>query len=172
MGQKNVLAFLAFFVVLNVFSQEWKTHRNAMLECRADFLGEPTITTKKEQSEVGELDVQMLSYSCKDQTYMSVIKTNYPKGTLIKPKTVLDKAVKGATSSVNGKLIQDKGDVFNGYPVRKIKIEAKGIALFINIYAVEESIYITQVVCAKDNEDLLLIEKFLNSFDIIKVNKD
>lgn len=172
MSFRNLISFLALFLTLNLFAQDWKIHRNSELEFRADFLGEPKTTIQKVPTAVGELDMHMVSLQGDDNTFMSIIRTNYPEGSLTDVKTALDGAVNGAVNNVSGKLISDKEDVFNGYPGRKIKIHSQGMYLFMNVYLVEDSMYIAQVVCLEGSEESPLINKFLNSFDIIKVKKD
>lgn len=172
MSFRNIISFLALFFTLNLFAQDWKIHRNSELEFRADFLGEPKTTIQKVPTAVGELDMHMVSLQGDDNTFMSIIRTNYPEGSLTDVKTALDGAVNGAVNNVSGKLISDNEDVFNGYPGRKIKIHSQGMYLFMNVYLVEDSMYIAQVVCLEGSEDSPLINKFLNSFDIIKVKKD
>jgi len=172
MSFRNIISFLALFLTLNLFAQDWKIHRNSELEFRADFLGEPKTTIQKVPTAVGELDMHMVSLQGDDNTFMSIIRTNYPEGSLTDVKTALDGAVNGAVNNVSGKLISDKEDIFNGYPGRKIKIHSQGMYLFMNVYLVEDSMYIAQVVCLEGSEESPLINKFLNSFDIIKVKKD
>lgn len=169
---RYVISFLALLLSLNLFAQDWKIHRNTELEFRVEFLGEPTATIQKVPTAVGELDMHMVSHSSEDNVYMSIIRTDYPEGSITDTKKALDGAVNGAVNNVKGELISENEDVFNGFPGRKIKIHAQGMYLFMNAYIVEDSMYIAQVVCLEGSEKNPLIDKFLNSFDIIKVKKD
>jgi hypothetical protein len=172
MNPRNIIAFLALLLSLNLFAQDWKVHRNSELEFRAEYLGEPKTTIQKVPTDVGVLDMHMVSHQADDSTYMSIIRTDYPEGSVTDTKVALDGAVNGAVNNVRGKLIFDNEDIYNGFPGRKIKIHAQGMYLFMNAYLVNDTMYIAQVVCIEGSEDSPLIDKFLNSFDIIKVKKD
>jgi len=92
----------------------------------------------------------------------------YPKADTDYNSTVLDGAVEGAIKNVQGKLVFDNKIKYNGYPGRNIKIEINGGFIYINAYLVENSMYITQVICLTANDGNTDIERFLNSFEIIK----
>jgi hypothetical protein len=111
-----------------------------------------------------------------DNVVYSTIKSDYPEEQFIDADdkyntTVLDGAVKGAVSNVNGTLIFDKKITFNGYPGRDVKIEIQGGFIYIRVVLVTNSMYISQVICTPENDNNSKIERFLDGFEIIKVKQ-
>lgn len=168
----RISLIVLLFVSLSISAQNWTTHRNTDLAFRAEFLGEPKSSVQKVPTDIGDIDMHMTSDDTAEGIYMSIIRSDYPEGTMTNTKTALDGAVNGATTNVKGTLVFDKEDRFNGFPGRKIKIKAQGMFLYMNVYLVDDSMYVAQVVCVDDKDNDPLIDKFLNSFDIIRVKKD
>jgi hypothetical protein len=159
-----------------VHSQDWTKYKAEDLAFVAYYPKEPERTVQKVSTEVGELDMHMIMYapdSGDDNAAYSVIRSDYPEDQFTDAddeynNTVLDGAVEGAVSNVQGKLVFDNKVKFNGYPGRSIKIEINGGFIYINAYLVVNSMFITQVICLTANDGNTAIERFLNSFEIIK----
>ncbi|QHI35038.1 hypothetical protein IMCC3317_03840 [Kordia antarctica] len=166
--------FLLSFGAVN--AQDWEKYKAEDLSFIAYYPQEPKRTVQKVSTAVGELDMHMIMHaptSGDDNAVYSVIRSDYPKSQFTNADdeynaTVLDGAVEGAVSNVKGKLEFDNKVKFNGYPGRSIKIEIQGGFIYINAYLVENSMFITQVICLTSNDGNKSIDRFLNSFEIIK----
>ena len=169
-----VLLFLSF----NLSAQEWEVYKNESLQIRANFPDTPEKTVQKVDTAVGTLDMHMVMYapeSGDDNAVYSIIRSDYPEEQFKDAddeynSNVLDGAVNGAVSNVQGTLIFDKKVNFNGFPSRNIKIEMSGGYIYINAILVYNSMYITQVICLQENDNNPSIKRFQDSFDIIEVN--
>lgn len=166
-----------FFLSFNaVNAQNWEKYKAEDLAFIAYYPSEPNRTVQKVNTAVGELDMHMIMYaptSGDDNAVYSVIRSDYPKEQFKNADadynaSVLDGAVKGAVSNVNGTLVYDNKVTFNGYPGRSIKISIQGGFIYINAYLVENSMFITQVICLVDKDENKSIKRFLDSFEIIK----
>ena len=175
---------LILFTLCILFSplaiaQDWQKYKSEDLAFIANFPEEPTRTVQQIDTAVGKLDMHMIMYSPEgndDNAVYSVIRSDYPESQFEDAddeyiKTVLDGAVEGAVNNVNGKLVFDNSITFNGYPGRNVKIEIQGGYIYIRTYLVENTMYITQVICITDNDKNTSIERFLKSFEIIKVKQ-
>jgi hypothetical protein len=170
-----VLAFLVSVTILQ--AQEWEIYKNEALEFRAAYPDTPDKTVQKVATAVGELDMHMIMYTATsgdDNAIYSVIRSDYPKD-LFKGADaemftkILDGAVEGARSNLDGTLIFNKRVTFNGFPGRNIKIEITGAYVYMNTILVYNTMFITQVICYIEKDNNASIQKFLNSFDIIKI---
>ena len=166
--------FLLSFGALH--AQDWTKYKAEDLAFVAYYPKEPKRTVQKVSTAVGELDMHMIMHAPtegdKNAVY-SVIRSDYPEEQFTNAddeynSTVLDGAVDGAVKNVDGKLVFDNKVKYNGYPGRSIKIEINGGFIYINAYLVENSMFITQVICLTANDGNKAIERFLNSFEIIK----
>jgi hypothetical protein len=159
-----------------VHAQDWTKYKAEDLAFVAYYPKEPERTVEKVSTTVGELDMHMIMYapdSDDDNAVYSVVRTDYPEDQFTDAddeynNTVLDGVVEGAVSNVQGKFVFDNKVKFNGYPGRSIKIEINGGFVYINAYLVNNSMFITQVICLTANDGNTAIERFLNSFEIIK----
>lgn len=88
-----------------------------------------------------------------------------------KIKSILDGAVNGAVNNVQGTLESDENINLNGYPGRKIKINAPGMELFMNAYLVDNVMYVNQVIAEEGKVNTKNLNYFLDSFDIINVKQ-
>lgn len=175
---KNAFLLIAvFFLSISaVHAQDWEKYKAEDLGFVAYYPSEPKRTVQKINTAVGELDMHMIMYaptSSDDNAVYSVIRSDYPKEQFKNAddeynKTVLDGAVKGAVSNVKGFLNFDHPVKFNGYPGRSIKIQMEGGFIYINAFLVENSMFITQVICLEDKDHNDSIFRFLNSFELIK----
>lgn len=166
--------FFLSFGALN--AQDWEKYKAEDLSFVAYYPKAPTRTVQKVSTAVGELDMHMIMYaptSGDENAVYSVIRSDYPEDQFKDADdeynaTVLDGAVQGAVSNVKGTLEFDNKVKFNGYPGRSIKISIQGGFIYINAYLVENSMFIAQVICLTANDGNPDIERFLNSFEIIK----
>ncbi|AXG71221.1 hypothetical protein KORDIASMS9_03477 [Kordia sp. SMS9] len=166
-----------FLLSINaVNAQDWEKYKAEDLEFVAYYPAEPKRTVQKVSTAVGELDMHMIMYaptSGDDNAVYSVIRSDYPEEQFKNADddynaSVLDGAVKGAVSNVKGFLNFDHPVKFNGYPGRSIKIQMEGGFIYINAYLVENSMFITQVICTADKDHNDSIYRFLKSFELIK----
>ncbi|WP_412985110.1 hypothetical protein [Pontimicrobium sp. IMCC45349] len=172
-----VFSLFTFIVV----AQEWQKFKSETFEFTADYPGEPKYSTQEIPTGVGNLTMHMFMLSelppeSKNAVY-SVIRSDYPEDMFEEPeegyiKTVLDGAVNGAVTNVNGRLLIDNSITFNGYPGRSIKIAIEGAYIYIRCYLVKNIMYISQVVTLDVHEDNADIDKFHDSFELIKVKHD
>lgn len=168
---------VVFFLSLGAINaQNWEKYKSEELEFIAYYPQEPKRTVQKVSTAVGELDMHMIMYapeSGDDNAVYSVIRSDYPEEQFKDADDeynakVLDGAVEGAVSNVNGFLVFDHEVKFNGYPGRSIKIRIQGGLIYINAYLVNNAMFITQVICLEDKDSNESIYRFLNSFELIK----
>ena len=172
----SIFLFISAFTVT---AQEWEKYKSEDLAFVAEFPGTPERTVQQLQTAVGELDMHMVAYSSSttgDNVYYGVIRSDYPEEQFSdiseeKVKSVLDGAVNGAVTNVNGTLESDENITLNGYPGRKIKITTTGIELFMNAYLVDNVMYVTQVIAMEGSLNSKNLNKFLDAFDIINVKQ-
>lgn len=159
-----------------VSAQNWEKYKAEDLAFVAYYPNTPERTVQKVSTAVGELDMHMIMYSPTsgdENAVYSVIRSDYPEEQFKDADedynaSVLDGAVNGAVTNVQGKLVYDNVVKFNGYPGRSFKISMQGGFIYINAYLVENSMFITQVICLTNNDKNDSIERFLNSFELIK----
>lgn len=175
--KKKYFLITVFLLILNtVNAQDWEKYKAEDLTFIAYYPDTPKRTVQKVNTAVGKLDMHMIMYksvSGDDNVVYSVIRSDYPKENFKNAdakynKSVLDGAVNGAVTNVNGKLIFDNKVKFNGYPGRSIKIEIQGAFLYMNAYLVENSMFISQVICLTHKDGNSNIKRFLDSFELIK----
>lgn len=176
--KKIILLLTVCFLALNTISaQDWTKYKSEDLAFVAWYPDSPEKTVQKVQTAVGELDMHMIMYAPTEDdenAVYSVIRSDYPEDQFKDADDeynagVLDGAVKGAVSNVKGTLVFDNKVKLNGYPGRSIKIQIDGGYIYINAYLVENTMYITQVICLVENDNNDEIDRFLNAFDILKV---
>lgn len=175
--KKQYFLITVFLLLLNtVNAQDWEKYKAADLMFIAYYPGTPKRTVQKVNTTIGKLDMHMIMYkstSENDNLVYTVIRSDYPADNFIGADTtynnsVLDGSVNGAVTNVNGELIFDNKVKFNGYPGRSIKIEIQGAFLYMKIYLVDNSMFVSQVICLKDKDGNSSIKRFLDSFEIIK----
>jgi len=174
--KKLLLLLTLFSVTFNTLTaQNWEKYKAEDLDLVAYFPDEPTRSVQKVNTAVGELDMHMIMYTSEtnDNMVYSVIRSDYPKAQFVNSdqnhKTkVLDGAVDGAVKNVQGEIVFHNKVTFNGYPGRNVKIAIDGAYLYINAYLIENSMYITQVICVNTKDKNSSINRFLNSFEVIK----
>ncbi|SHH58756.1 hypothetical protein DFQ05_0872 [Winogradskyella wandonensis] len=196
--KKILLIALIFSASINGFSQDagqhgeesnssavvtnvpngWVKYKSEELAVTAIFPATPKESVQKVQTAVGSLDMHMVMYaplmSGDDNAVYSLIRSDYPEEQFKdadqeKQSSILDGAVEGAVTNVNGTKLSDKKIKLNGYPGRSIKIQTESGYIYINAYLVENVMFITQVITMPSNDGNKSIRRFMDSFDILKV---
>ncbi|MEY8870044.1 hypothetical protein [Meridianimaribacter flavus] len=178
MKKLSYLIAICCLLSIQAIAQDWQKYKSEDLAFIAYFPETPKRTVQQVETAVGTLDMHMVMCTPQqdDNVVYSTIKSDYPEEQFIDADdkyntTVLDGAVKGAVSNVNGSLIFDKKITFNGYPGRDVKIEIQGGFIYIRVVLVTNSMYISQVICTPENDNNSKIERFLDGFEIIKVKQ-
>ena len=174
-----ITSIFLFICASTITAQDWEKYKSEELAFIAEFPGTPQKTVQQVQTAVGELDMHMVMYtptSTDDNAVYSIIRSDYPEAQFENAdeeynEDVLNGAVKGAVSNVQGTLVYENKLKFNGYPSRDVKIQMTGGFIYIKAYLVENSMFITQVICTEDKEDNESIKRFQDSFDIINVKQ-
>ncbi len=164
-----------FVFASTITAQDWEKYKSDKLAFITEFPGTPEESVQKIQTAVGELDMNMVGYSSSkagDNVYYGVIRSDYPEEQFSdisdeQIKSILDGAVNGAVTNVNGTLESDENITLNGYPGRKILIKTTGMDLYMNAYLVDNVMYITQVIALEDSVNTKNLNKFLDAFDLI-----
>lgn len=180
---KKLFYIITFFVASTTFinAQDWVDYKSEEFAFITKFPEQPKVTVQQVETEIGEIDMHVISYSPTgvndNNVVYSVIRSDYPKEVFEAKddeynNSVLDGAVNGAVTNVNGELSFDKKIMHNGFPGRSIKIKIEGAFIYMNAILVNNMIYITQVVCMADKDENKDINRFMDSFDIIKVKGD
>ncbi|MBR9913781.1 MAG: hypothetical protein GYB32_02970 [Algicola sp.] len=176
--KKSLIITIVCLLAINLGrAQDWSKYKSEDLAFLAYFPQEPTRTVQQVETVVGTLDMHMVMYTptVEDANAVySIIKSDYPESQFENAddsynSSVLDGAVNGAVNNVNGKLVFDNKISLNGFPGRSVKIEMEGGFIYIRAYLVQNTMYISQVICYTDKDNNDSIARFLNSFDIIKV---
>ncbi|WP_298420867.1 hypothetical protein [uncultured Kordia sp.] len=179
--KKTFLVLTVLFLSFStVDAQDWTKYKSEDLAFVATFPKEPKRTVQKVNTAVGELDMHMIMHAPvegDDNAIYSIIRSDYPEAQFKDADDdynsgVLDGAVEGAVKNVQGKLVYDNKVKFNGYPGRSIKIKMQDGFIYINAYLVENPMFITQVICLTDKDKNASIQRFLNSFEIIKTKQN
>jgi len=178
---KNLFYTMILFFVMSTFvnaQDKWINFKSVDFAFIAEFPNEPKKSVQKVPTAVGDIDMYMFTLQSTNNddnnAIYSVIKSDYPEEQFENAddeynNTVLNGAVNGAVTNVNGELVFDNKIAFNGYPGRSFKINIDQAYIYMNAYLVENTIYITQVICMKQKDQNEDINRFLGSFDIIKV---
>lgn len=169
------LFFLFVSFSIAVHSQNWERYTNKELSFIVDFPGKPKKVEQNVPTAFGDLLMTMFNVSdssTKNFQY-GIAHTEYPKSYIKSDDkfvdNLLESAVSGAVSNVNGELIFKRNIVLNGYKGKYIKVKIPVIGfLYMKAMLVEQMMYIVQVGCTYPNEDNKDIDKFVNSFNLIK----
>ncbi len=177
--KKTFVTYTFLLLVTIGFAQDCIPYKNLDLEFSALFPNEPILTSQKVPIDAetsitmhmamldfsGEKDALNAVYAISHAEY---VKEDFMDSTEESNSVVLDGAVDGARKNVNGQLIYSNPITFNGYPARNAKIEISGAYIYLKCYLVENIIYFCQVICLTKNDKNSDIDKFLNSFELIK----
>ena len=147
--KKLIYVFTLFIATTEyVNAQEWIDYKSEDLAFISEYPKEPKRTVQDVETAVGTLKMHMIMHaptSGDDNAIYSVIRSDYPKDQFEDADdeyntNVLDGAVNGAVTNVQGELIFDDKIKLNGYPGRSIKIKIAGGFIYINAYLVENII--------------------------------
>jgi len=164
----------------SLIGQTWKKYKYEDLAMVAYFPEEPSRTMQQVDSELGVLDMHMVmlqpSFS-DDNALYGMIRSDYPESFFADADaelydSVLEGSVEGAVTNVNGDLVSDENITFNGYPGRNIKIKIEGAYIYMRAILINHIMFINQVICETPNDGNDSIERFLESFEILRVKGD
>lgn len=183
---KQFILFCFLVASLNLVGQEadWVISKSLELGYRIEFPekaseGSQDIPTSKGNVVMDSFTLS--SDSTSNLIYMSAVSTYpdsfFPEG-LNDDKSkniVLDNSVKGAVSNVKGNLLSDTNVKLNGFTGRLIKIEmllaSETYVMTVKIILCGLKLYLIQTMCLKENDKNKDIDKFFNSFELIKVKE-
>ncbi|MEM6684331.1 MAG: hypothetical protein AAF617_00935 [Bacteroidota bacterium] len=175
--KKAFLLLVIGILSMNVVcAQNWEKYKAEDLQFVAYYPKEPKRSVQKIPTSNGELDMHMILYAPTtgdDNRVYLIICSDYPKEQFKNADAaynnlVLTNAVNKAVSSVKGELIYNNKIKFNGYPARSVKVKMQGAFMYLNAYLVENTMFITQVICLTEKDENASIQRFIDSFEIIK----
>lgn len=177
---RKIFYIFIFFITTSVYvhaQDTWQNFKSVEYAFIAEFPKQPVKSVQAVPTAVGDIDMHMFMYQPTgndDNAIYAVIRSDYPKEQFENAddaynSNVLDGAVNGAVTNVNGQLLFEDKVIFNGFPSRKIKIDVEGAYIYMNAYLIDNILYITQVICVKENDQNKDIKRFMDSFDILKV---
>ena len=173
--KKYIFLFVFTLSTCISFGQDWKQFTSEEFNFSADFPTPPEKTVQSVPTAVGDIDMNMFmsTNTSTSNLIYSIISSSYPleafkDATDEYNNTVLDGAVNGAVTNVNGELVFDNKVTFQGYPGRSFKIKITGNFLYINAYLVKNTMMICQVICSTKNDKNDDIKRFFDSFKILK----
>ena len=171
----SIIATLISFKAIN----EWYQYDSP--EFKVLFPKTPTNTTKKVNTEAGEIQMQVYMYNAsKDESdqnlIYSVSSSEYPKEHIqshIKHDNLnsfFRNAIDGMVNNVKGKLISESKIKLENFPGREFKIDFKdGLAIIkVRMYLAGNNVYFLQTITKTEKENNKMIEKFMNSFKLKK----
>ena len=178
---KKIIFVFTLLSYLVGFGQdcEWNTTKDEKRGYRINFPLKPTAQSQEVPTAVGNvtMDMYMLDLSTdsssKNVIYMTAY-TEYPKDSDYSDEglqnSMLDGAVSGAVENVNGDLISSDKIRFNGYNGRNAKIKIYNGTYIINLknILVENKLYFLQVITVPKDDDNAEMNRFFESFDLIK----
>ncbi len=162
-----------------IFGQDNAGNKYETAEYKITFPAQPTLSTQKLPSSIGELLLTISAYEPKDAVdenlaYL-IMETDYPDSTVHSGKTeLLDKffrgAIDGAITSVNGKLISESTIMVGMYPGRSIEINLGDGQAIVKMMMVlrEKKMIMVQTVSDTGNYPNNAINSFFNSFNLKK----
>ncbi|AXO79164.1 hypothetical protein DZC78_01795 [Olleya aquimaris] len=178
--KKLFYLFLLFFVVtLGVDAQEWVNYKSEELAFIAEFPNQPEYTFKDIETEDGTSNMHMVTYypdSRDENIGYSIIRSDFSKSqfenaTIEYNNSILNEAVESAVSSLNGELQFVNKIRFNGYPGRNVKIKMDDAFIYLNLYLVENKLFLIQIMCLAQNDKNESITRFFQSFDLLKIKE-
>lgn len=180
-AMKNfLLLFLVFSSPIFMFSQEvWIPFKSEDFSFRANFERNPKTLTQDIPVDGNVFKMNMFYIensldSEKSNLLYAVAHVGYNKEEFLiddleKTEIMLNSAVDGSVKNVKGRLIFKNDIILNGFQGKGVKIEMQGGHVYARLYLVKHELYFVQIMASTDNEDNSDINKFFNSFDIIKV---
>lgn len=178
---KSYIIVVAFLLsVSGLQAQDWKEYKYESLEFKAAFPQTPEQSVQKVPTALGDMDMHMtmlVDGAEDDLVVYNVIRTVYPAAQFENASDayyseVLDGAVQGAVGSVpEGAVVYDKEVTFNGFPARNFKMSYNDGFIYMNAVLVNNVMFIVQVVCTTKGQNNPSIQRFLDSFELIKTKK-
>lgn len=158
--------------------QKWQKLKSEKYGFSIEFPADPSFSQQDVNTAVGDIKMNMYmldmsnNSSSKNAVY-GVIESTYPESYFTDAddafnENVLNGAINGGANNVNGTILYKKDLVFNGYPGKEAKIGIEGAFIYFKTYLVENNLYITQVICFPENDGNRDIDRFMDSFELIK----
>lgn len=171
-----ILALCIFAISSSsVFSEILKTK-----DFQMDFPKKPAYEKQNTESEIGNLPMDIYIYDASnnekdDNLVYGLISTEYPDSLINSNMTDIlsdffNNAIQGAVSNVSGKLISQTDLKLNNFPGREIKINYNDGAAVIKmrLFLVQNKMYILQTITLTEKDSNKSIDKFMNSFKLLK----
>lgn len=182
MKKNYTLIILAVLLVLSssAYSQKWFTYKSDYLGFKAEFPDKPSLDSQVVKSEIGDLNLRFVTYDnstkeIPDNFLYMIVNTIYPDSLISsdfndKLESFFENSINGAVSNVSGKLISSKKIVLQNYPGMEANIDydnGKGL-IRMRIYLVKNVAYILETICDGGKGTNKLLDKFFNSFSLLK----
>lgn len=174
--KKHILVLLVATISHFAVAQNWIEYSNQEFDFEVLFPQEPTYSKESIKTEMGELVTHMFMQNSAESTislnpFYSVVITVYPddaikNGPADFVKSTLDGTVSAMANSVRGKIIYDNIIGIKGFPGRHVKIALDGAFIYMQIYLIENRLYMTQIMALLEHEDNNEISKFQDSFKL------
>jgi hypothetical protein len=159
--------------------QQWQKLKSEKYGFSIEFPADPSFSQQDVNTAVGAIKMNMYMLdmsndsSSKNAVY-GVIESTYPESYFAEAddafnENVLNGAIHGGANNVNGTILYKKDIVFNGYPGKEAKIGIDAAFIYFKTYLVENNLYITQVICFPENDGNRDIDRFMDSFELIKI---
>lgn len=178
---KTKLIILLLIVTSGLYAQKQDVYRNQEFGFRITFEGEmktinKLIPVNDQNVEMNMFLVDNSANSSATNLLYSVAHAAYNKEEYLvedseRDDLVLNSAVDGAKNNVKGNIIFNKDFTLNGFPGKQAKIKIQGAYIYINLILVKHELYFTQVICTLENDENDDIDRFFESFDLIKTKK-
>lgn len=158
--------------------EEWVLFQTK--HCEMYFPKKPHELSQTINSTLGTLNMNIYSYEVPDSInddnlLYNLMETEYPDSLINSDKKdILVKffrdAIDGAVSSIHGKLLSETIIHYEDYPGREIRIDFKdGLAVIkMHFYLVKNKLYMLQTITFTKNDNNESINKFMNSFKLIR----
>jgi len=157
-------------------TNDWQIINGAQFGFTALAPGETKVSNQTVPSAIGELKMDMFTYSPKqedDNLVYMVIHTVYPKGivnsdSLEKRSDFFKVAINEAVTNVKGKLLTQTDLITGNYPGKEITIDYKeGLYIItIRLYLVKNKVYMLQTITETKKSGNETGKRFMNSFKL------
>lgn len=171
------VAGIMILPLLMSFAPDWVTFTSADRTFSIQFPIKPTLHKQKIPSELGDVNMQLLSAKTGDEKGYGVMVMDYPDSANLNSDSkeatakVFRSSIDGGVHNLeDGKLLSEEDITIDGFPGREFKVEfMEGKGLIIGrAYFVNKRVYMLQAGIPKEDEDSDELNHFLNSFRLLK----
>ena len=162
MLKRIVIISFFFFFVSHVFGQNWERFKDTELGFIADFPASPNQSVQKIPADslnvlMHSTQLVLTNRNIETSNFVyGIYRTDYPEGMIEDSDEFqnerLDDAADGAVNNMNGTLEYVNKIKLNGYLGRSLKIKAEGLYMYMNLYLVDDFLYLSQVLCSETND--------------------